>query len=106
YRRLVNHRFRRPDLTEPRQKFTCIHPSDLPLARLARMVRVCLGHHPSAFARFVTWRLRGSGTGMDTSRDGATSHIHSSWSNIALRQTKSIIPALPRPQETRGPFRL
>jgi len=68
YRRR-NHRFRRPSLTKPPRKFTCVHPSDLPFARLARMVRVCLGHHPSAFARFVTWRLQGSGTWLDTSQE-------------------------------------
>src|SRR3954464_2418689 len=79
----VNHRFRRPHLTEPHQKFTCVHPSDLPLARLARMVRVCLGLHPSAFACFVSWHLLGSGTRLDTGWEMATSHLLSIWSDFA-----------------------
>src|SRR5258708_37635607 len=37
---------RRPRLTEPQRWFTCVHPSDLPLARLSRMARVGLGHFP------------------------------------------------------------
>jgi hypothetical protein len=32
------------------------------------MVPVCLGLHPSAVARFVTWRLQGLGTDWDTNR--------------------------------------
>jgi len=82
---LVNHRFRRSLLTEPQRKFTCVHPSDLPLAQLTRMVRVRLGLHPFAFACFVTWHLQGSGTSLDTGWDLATSHIHSSWSYFASR---------------------
>ena len=80
-----NHRFRRPSLTKPRRKFTCVHPSDLPLARFARMVRVCLGLHPSALACFVTWHLQGSGTYLDTGWSMTTSHAHSSWCYIASR---------------------
>jgi hypothetical protein len=68
-RKRINHRFRRPSLTKPHQKFTCIHPSDLPLARNAWMVQTRLGLHPSAFARFVTWRLQGSGTWLDTRQE-------------------------------------
>src|SRR5206468_4098065 len=63
---------RRPHVTEPQWRFARAHPSDLPLARLALVVRVRLGHHPSAFARFVTWRLRGSGNGLDTGRGRGT----------------------------------
>jgi len=82
-RKWINHRFRRSSLTKPHQKFTFVHPSDLPLARRAWMVQARLGLHPSAFARFVTWRLQGSGTGLDTGRSMTTSHAHSSWCNIA-----------------------
>jgi hypothetical protein len=42
----VSHRFRRPHLTEPRRRLTRVHPSDLPLARSARMARARLGHSP------------------------------------------------------------
>ena len=90
-RKRINHRFRRPSLTKPHQKFTCVHPSDLPLARLARMVRVCLGHHPSAFVCFVTWHLQGSGTNLDTGWDVATSHIHSSRCYFASRFLAGVI---------------
>ena len=44
-----------------------------------------LGLHPSAFARFVTWRLQGSGIGLDTGQGMTTSHARSSWCNIASR---------------------
>ena len=84
YRR-GNHRFRRPSLTKPHRKFTCVHPSDLPLARLAWMAQAPLGLHPSAFACFVTWHLQGSGTGLDTGRSRTTSPAHSSWCNITSR---------------------
>ena len=84
-RKRRNHRFRRPSLTKPHQKFTFVHPSDLPLARSVWMVQTRLGLHPSAFARFVTWHLQGSGTGLDTGRSMTTSHAHSSWSDIASR---------------------
>jgi hypothetical protein len=68
-RKRINHRFRRSSLTKPHQKFTCVHPSDLPFARSTWMVQAPLGLHPSAFARFVTWRLQGSGTWLDTSQE-------------------------------------
>jgi len=58
--------FRRPSMTQPQQRFTRVHPSRLSLARFLRMVRSLLGLHLPAFARFVTWRLRRSGTGLDT----------------------------------------
>ena len=64
-----DHQFRQPFLTRPRQRFTCVRPSSLSLARSALVVKARLGHYPSAFARFVTWRLRGSGTGLDTGQD-------------------------------------
>src|SRR5258707_662680 len=38
------------------------------------MGRVCLGHYPSAVARFVAWRLECLGTRLDTSWDVAPSH--------------------------------
>jgi hypothetical protein len=85
HHRRRNHRFRRPSLTKPHRKFTCVHPSDLPFARLVWMVQTPLGLHPSAVARFVTWRLQGSGTGLDTGWRITTSHPHSSWCNIASR---------------------
>jgi hypothetical protein len=91
-----DHRFRRPSLTKPHRKLTCVHPSDLPLARLAWMVQAPLGLHPSAVARFVTWRLQGSGTGLDTGWSVTTSHAHSSWCNIASR---------PPLRTARAPFR-
>jgi hypothetical protein len=56
-------------LTKPCQKFTLVHPSDLPLARWTWMVQAPLGLHPSAVARFVAWRLQGSGTWLDTSQE-------------------------------------
>ncbi len=56
YRR-VSHPFRRPVLTQPRQRFTRVHPCQLSLARLVRMVRSCLGLQPSAVARPVTGTL-------------------------------------------------
>ena len=80
-----NHRFRRPSLTKPHQKLTRVHPSDLPLARLAWMVQAPLRLHPSALACFVTWHLQGSGTYLDTGWSMTTSHAHSSWCNIASR---------------------
>ena len=80
-----NHRLRRHSLTKPHQKFTCVHPSDLPFARFAWMVQTLLGLHPSAFACFVTWHLHGSGTCLDTGWNMTTSHVHSSWCNIASR---------------------
>jgi hypothetical protein len=80
-----NHRFRRPSLTKPHQKFTRVHPSDLPLARLAWMVQAPLGLHPSALACFVAWHLQESGTYLDTGWSMTTSHAHSSWCNIASR---------------------
>ena len=83
--RRKNHRFRRPSLTKPHRKFTRVHPSDLPLARLAWMVQAPLGLHPSAVACFVTWHLQGSGTGLDTGWSMTTSHARSSWCNIASR---------------------
>src|SRR5262249_48647640 len=81
-----NHRLRRPSVTKPQWEFTRVHPSDLPLAWFARMVRARLGLHPPAFARFVTWRLRGSGTGLDTGRDVATSHVRSNRSHFTAHQ--------------------
>jgi hypothetical protein len=60
---------RQPDFTEPQRRFTCVHPSQLSFARIGPMVGPPLGLPPPAFARFVTWRLRGAGTGMDTSQD-------------------------------------
>jgi len=80
-----SHRFRRPSLTKPHRKFTCVHPSDLPLARFAWMDQVPLGLHPSAVARFVAWHLQGSGTCLDTGCSVTTSHAHSIWCNIASR---------------------
>jgi len=76
------------EVTEPHRQFTCVHPSDLPLARFARMVRVCLGLHPSAVARFVTWRLQGSGTGLDTiqSRDNESRLLN--WFRAASRPNR------------------
>ena len=68
-RKRINHRFRRSSLTEPQQKFTCVHPSDLPLARWTWMVQAPLGLHPSAVARFIAWRLQGLGTWLDTSQE-------------------------------------
>jgi hypothetical protein len=56
-------------VTQPPQRFTRVRPSRLSLARWARMTRACLGLHPPAFACFVTWHLRGSGTDVDTHRD-------------------------------------
>jgi hypothetical protein len=85
HHRRRNHRFRRPSLTKPPRKFTCVHPSDLPLARLAWMVQAPLGLHPAALACFVTWHLQGLGTGLDTGWRMTTSHPHSSWCNIASR---------------------
>lgn len=85
YRR-QSHQLRRHSLTKPPRKLTCVHPSDLPLARFAWMVQALLGLHPSAVARFVTWRLQGSGTGLDTGWSMTTSHAHSSWCNIASRR--------------------
>jgi len=80
-RKRMNHRFRRLSLTKPHQKFTFVHPSDLPLARRTWMVQAPLGLHPSAFARFVTWRLQGSGTWLDTSQE------HDWWScSLKLEQ--------------------
>ncbi len=76
---------RRFSVTKPPRKFTRVHPSDLPLARFAWMVQALLGLHPSAVARFVAWRLQGSGTGLDTGWNMTTSHVHSSWCNIASR---------------------
>jgi len=35
----VSHRFRRPKMTEPHRRFTLVHPSGLPLARLDLMAR-------------------------------------------------------------------
>jgi len=58
--------FRRPSVTQPQRRLTCVHPSRLSLARFLRMVRSRLGLHLPAVARFVTWRLRRSGTGLDT----------------------------------------
>jgi hypothetical protein len=84
-RKRRNHRFRRPSLTKPHRKFTFVHPSDLPLARSVWMVQTRLGLHPSAFARFVSWRLQGSGTGLDTGRSMTTSHAHSCWCDLASR---------------------
>jgi hypothetical protein len=69
YRREMNHRFRRSSLTKPLQKFTCVHPSDLPFARRTWMVQALLGLHPSAVARFIAWRLQGLGTWLDTSQE-------------------------------------
>ena len=63
---VANHHFRRPSMTQPQQRFTRVHPVRLSLARFPRMVRSRLGLHLPAFARFVTWRLRRSGTGLDT----------------------------------------
>jgi hypothetical protein len=80
-----NHRLRRLSLTKPHRKLTHVHPSDLPLARLAWMVQASLGLHPSALACFVTWHLQGSGTHLDTGWSMTTSHAHSSWCNIASR---------------------
>jgi hypothetical protein len=80
-RKRINHRFRRPSLTKPHQKFTCVHPSDLPLARNAWMVQTRLGLHPSAFACFVTWHLQGSGTGLDTGQE----HDHTPCSLMLVR---------------------
>jgi len=86
-RKWINHRFRRPSLTKPHQKFTCVHPSDLPLARRTWMVQAPLGLHPSAFARFVTWRLQGSGTWLDTSQE------HDWWScSLKLEQHRVAVP--------------
>jgi hypothetical protein len=86
YRReRINHRFRRLSVTKPHQKFTFVHPSDLPLARNAWMVQTRLGLHPSALARFVTWRLQGSGIGLNTGQSMTTSHAHSNWCNVASR---------------------
>lgn len=85
---------RRPCVTEPRRQFTCVHPSDLPLARFARMVRVCLGLHPSAVARFVTWRLQGSGTGLDTiqSRDNESRLLNLVQSRVATNLLRCFRP--------------
>src|SRR5262249_26912638 len=58
--------FRRPSMTQPQQRLTRVHPVRLSLARFPRMVRGPLGLHLPAVARFVTWRLRRSGTGSDT----------------------------------------
>ena len=93
-RKRINHRFRRSSLTKPHQKFTSVHPSDLPLARFARMVRVCLGLHPSAVARFVTWRLRGSGTGLDTiqSRDNESRLLNLVQSRVATKTHRCVGP--------------
>ena len=63
---VANHHFRRPSMTQPQQRFTHVHPVRLSLARFPRMVRSRLRLHLPAFARFVTWRLRRSGTGLDT----------------------------------------
>ena len=81
-------------VTEPHRKFTCVHPSDLPLARFARMVRVCLGLHPSAVARFVTWRLQGSGTGLDTiqSRDNESRLLKLVQTRVATNLLKCVRP--------------
>ena len=86
--------YRRPYVTEPHRQFTCVHPSALPLARFARMVRVCLGLHPSAVARFVTWRLQGSGTGLDTiqSRDNESRLLNLVQSRVATNLRRCVRP--------------
>jgi hypothetical protein len=91
-RKRRNHRFRRPSLTKPHQKFTFVHPSDLPLARSVWMVQTRLGLHPSAFARFVTWRLQGSGTGLDTiqSRDNESRLLKLVQSRVATRLLRCV----------------
>ena len=96
HHRRRNHRLQRLSLTKPHRKFTRVHPSDLPLARIAGMVQAILGLRPSAVVRFVTWRLQGSGTGLDTGWSMTTSHAHSSWCNIASR---------PPLRTARAPFR-
>jgi hypothetical protein len=96
-RKWINHRFRRSSLTKPHQKFTFVHPSDLPLARRVWMVQAPLGLHPSAFARFVTWRLQGSGTWLDTSQE------HDWWS-CSLKLEQHRVAAPPQNRTRKFPF--
>src|SRR5437660_12783456 len=57
---------RRPRLTKPPRWFTCVHPSDLPLARLSRMARVGLGHFPLLCSGSLPTTPIGAGTVVDT----------------------------------------
>jgi hypothetical protein len=57
---------RRRSVTEPPRGFTRVHPSDLPLARFARMGRGRLGRYPRLRTPRLPGRTRGLGTNLDT----------------------------------------
>jgi len=68
------------------------------------MVRVCLGLHPSAVARFVTWRLQGSGTGLDTiqSRDNESRLLKLVQSRVATNLRRCVRPKRACARESLG----
>src|SRR6266511_1560208 len=64
-----SHRLRRPELTEPRWRLTCVHPSGLPLARSVRMARTRLGHYPLLCSGSLPSRPLGWGQELGTNSD-------------------------------------
>jgi hypothetical protein len=73
---------------------TYIHPRRSCGVVLSVGPLLCLGLHPSAVARFVTWRLQGSGTGVDTiqSRDNESRLLNLVQSRVATNLRRCVPP--------------
>src|SRR5260370_9995362 len=84
-------------MTEPPRRFTFVRPSNLPLARRALVVKVCLGHYPLLSHASLPGTCGGQGPVWTLTGVVTTSYGHSYWCDFTSR---SSVWSAPTPSET------